>query len=72
MATIVNGARIDFGGYEYGIEVEPGKVIEATSFELMHRIHRDTGKPMKFRAVYRTEWWACTENDGQTLSRDYP
>jgi len=59
VALVANGATLHFDGYEYGVEVD-GKIFACNRFEEMHADHATNGNPMKFRAVYRTDWWDAT------------
>ena len=61
MALVANGATLHFDGYEYGVVNNQGDVIPCETFEQMHAIYAHVGQEMRFRAVYRTDWWDATE-----------
>jgi hypothetical protein len=68
MATKINGAVIGFGGYEYGVALDDGTVVKCVSFDEMYRINKVCDAPMRFRAVYVTDWWVATDASNDTAT----
>jgi hypothetical protein len=67
VATVVNGAKIEFAGYEYAVELSPTEITTCT-FERMHEMHENYGLPMKFRATYVTDWWEATDDASTSIA----
>lgn len=59
MATMVNGARIEWHGYEYGIERDADIIEVDYNFDRISRhLHKDKGERIVFRALYADVEWS--------------
>jgi hypothetical protein len=56
MATLINGSRIEWGGYTYGVEMWNGYVVPFSDYEKAKQYAKDCRGHLKMRAVYLTEW----------------
>jgi len=55
MATMVNGAKLEQSGYEFGVVVE-GETVLCLSYDVAKRLAESNDLPLKLRVVYRTNW----------------
>jgi hypothetical protein len=56
MAIEINGARVEFAGYQFGVDVD-GTVEECLNYEVAKRLSDNNDKVgLKMRAIYRTIW----------------
>jgi len=62
MATMVNGAPIEWEGYQYA-RVHRGKIVETGNLDCLKARKKALGLPgkIRFRALYVTEWWPVSE-----------
>ena len=61
---VINGARVESAGYEFGVMLSDGWIWECINYEEAALFARDyTNARVVMRALYQTDWMETFESD---------